>query len=183
MFLKIHFYINYIKNNSNTYIYLVIISKLKMGDAPYTQKLLHDTLFDVKFLAKRLYKVLGFKNPNWAYTLISTVKRTGQYYIGQRADKNNKVNALILYALGADTQHPEVTALTKSGYYPPQNGIPCQEMEKMWEALRNPNQADPDILKRLELDEKLLVLDSRGVSSINDMVDHLISQGRLKSKG
>lgn len=149
------------------------------------------------FLANRLYELMGYDTPTIAATFINAIKKTGKPprsidsiicpgdpLRSRKTTQENLQNiALVLYAMGIPEDSNVVGALKEDGVtYPPENGIPYEEIKRIQNALRNPSSADTETLLGLEMDEKLRVLSRAGLGGVEQRIDDLISEGMIKER-
>ena len=136
------------------------------------------------FIARRLHEQIGFEYHNSAAQYLSHMVRDTGYLPGDFTEMQHMKNrALLLYAVGAPKNHPEVKKLTKKGIgYPPKKGISYNKLMKLREAMKSPASADSELLIQLDLDEKMNLLEPGTNCEIETVVDKLIRSRRLKDE-
>jgi hypothetical protein len=136
-----------------------------------------------KFLARRLYKLMGYPSPATAENFIRSENwHPGGYYLRMdefsRTERKNL--AILLYAIGTPKDHVEVQALIKQRTrYPPRKGISYKKLWALRQAMLDPASADPKLLSQLEPDEKLEISDPK---ELEKQVDELIRQGKVRKE-
>ena len=135
------------------------------------------------FLARRLYKAMGFETVYTAAGFIDYLRRLG-FRRGETVrseEELRRAHAVLLYAVGAPKDHPDVVELVKKGVkYPPRKGVSYRRLLKIQTAMREPKEADPELLKELEPDEKLRVLDAQGIGEVDSLMDRMIEEGKVR---
>ena len=130
--------------------------------------------FGLEFLAKRIYKPMEYKVPSGGRAFIHEIVSLGKDSRSFRSqpDLFDKRLNILHYALDFK-DHYDLETL-------PEGVLSYEEILEYKKALKNPSQANIEILLNLELDEKLEMLKETGVSYIVEEVDNLIKKREIE---